>query len=92
MSGRKGNRSLTLQVSNAGNTIDPVGGDVVIRGPRGGRSSGISAVKILPGKRVSLELASLNGLRAGRYTAAVTLKQRGRNRLSVSRHFHIRGS
>ncbi|HEX5618005.1 MAG TPA: hypothetical protein VFX51_06270 [Solirubrobacteraceae bacterium] len=92
VSGRKGNRSLTLQVSNAGNTIDPVGGDVVIRGPRGGRSSGISAVKILPGKRVSLELASLDGLRGGRYTAAVTLKQRGRNRLSVSRHFHIPGS
>jgi len=92
VSGRKGNRSLTLQVSNAGNTIDPVGGDVVIRGPRGGRSTGISAVKILPGKRVSLELASLNGLRPGRYTAAVTLKQRGRNRLSVSRHFHVRGT
>ena len=92
VSGRKGNRALTLQVRNAGNTIDPVGGDVVIRGPRGGRSTGISAVKILPGKRVSLELASLNGLRAGRYTAAVTLKQRGRNRLSVTRHFHISGS
>jgi hypothetical protein len=92
VSGRKGNRALTLQVRNSGNTIDPVGGDVVIRGPRGGRSTGISAVKILPGKRVSLELASLNGLRAGRYTAAVTLKQRGRNRLSVTRHFRISGS
>jgi hypothetical protein len=92
VSGRKGNRSLTLQVRNNGNTIDPVGGDVVIRGPRGGRSTGIRAVKILPGKRVSLELASLKGLRAGRYTAAVTLKQRGRNRLSVTRHFHISGS
>jgi len=92
VSGGKGNRSLTLQVRNNGNTIDPVGGNVVIRGPRGGRSTGISAVKILPGKRVSLELASLNGLRAGRYTAAVTLKQRGRNRLSASRHFHISGS
>jgi hypothetical protein len=92
VSGRTGKRALTLQVSNAGNTIDPVGGDVVIRGPRGGRSTGISAVKILPGKRVSLELASLNGLRAGRYTASVTLQQRGRNRLSVTRHFHIRRS
>jgi hypothetical protein len=92
VSGRKGNRALTLQVRNAGNTIDPVGGDVVIRGPRGGRSTGISAVRILPGKRVSLELASLNGLRAGRYTAAVTLTQRGRNRLSVTRHLHIPGS
>jgi hypothetical protein len=92
VSGRKGNRALTLQVRNGGNTIDPVGGDVVIRGPRGGRSTGIGAVRILPGKRVSLELASLNGLRAGRYTAAITLKQRGRNRLSVTRHFHVRRS
>jgi hypothetical protein len=89
---RVSGRALTLQVRNAGNTIDPVGGDVVIRGPRGGRSTGISAVKILPGKRVSLELASLKGLRAGRYTASVTLQQRGRNRLSVTRHFHIRRS
>jgi hypothetical protein len=89
---RVSRRKLTLQVRNNGNTIDPVGGNVVIRGPRGGRSTGISAVKILPGKRVSLELASLNGLRAGRYTAAVTLRQRGRNRLSVTRHFHISGS
>jgi hypothetical protein len=89
---RVSGRTLTLEVRNAGNTIDPVGGDVVIRGPRGGRSRGIRGVGILPGKRVSLELASLNGLRAGRYTAAVTLTQRGRNRLSVTRHFHIRGS
>jgi hypothetical protein len=92
VSGRKGDRALTLQVRNAGNTIDPVGGDVVIRGPRGGRSTGIGAVRILPGKRVNLVLASLDGLRPGRYTAAVTLKQRRRNRVSVSRHFHIRGS
>jgi hypothetical protein len=85
-------RTLSLVVSNRGNTIDPVGGRVVVSGPRGGRSGGISAVKILPGKRVNVVLMSLRGLRAGRYTAAVTLRQRGRNRVSVSRHFHIRGS
>jgi hypothetical protein len=65
---------------------------VVVSGPRGGRSRGITGVKILPGKRVNLALMSIGGLRPGRYTAAVTLRQRGRNRVSVSRHFHIRGS
>jgi P pilus assembly chaperone PapD len=85
-------RTLSLAVSNRGNTIDPVGGRVVVSGPRGGRSGGIVAVKILPGKRVNVDLMSLRGLRPGRYTAAVTLRQRGKNRVSVSRHFHIRGS
>jgi hypothetical protein len=31
-------------------------------------------------------------LRPVRYRAAVTLEQRGRNRVSVTRHFRIRGS
>jgi hypothetical protein len=91
-SARVRGRTLALTVSNRGNTIDPVGGRVVVSGPRGGRSGGISAVKILPGKRVNVPLMSLRRLRPGGYTAAVTLRQRGRNRVSVSRHFHIRGS
>jgi hypothetical protein len=92
VSGRRGGRKLTLQVRNAGNTIDAVAGSVVVSGPRGGRSSGITGVKILPGKRVHLALMSLGGLRAGRYTASVTLTQGGRNRLSVTRHFRIKKS
>jgi hypothetical protein len=89
-SARVSGDSLALSVRNAGNTIDPVGGSVVVRGPRGGRSRGISGLRVLPGKRVNLPLMSLNGLRAGRYTAAVTLRQRGRNRVSVTRTFRIR--
>ena len=85
-----GGRGLTLDVRNLGNTIDPVGGDVFVSGPRGGRSSGIAATKILPGKSVHVRLLSLRGLRAGRYTAQVTLTQRGRNRVSVTRRFRIR--
>jgi hypothetical protein len=91
-SARVRGRTLSLAVSNRGNTIDPVGGRVVVSGPRGGRSSGITGVKILPGKRIDLALLSLGGLRPGRYKAAVTLRQRGRNRVSVTRHFQIRGS
>jgi hypothetical protein len=86
-----GARGLTLNVRNLGNTIDPVGGDVFVSGPRGGRSGGIAATKILPGKSVHLPLMSLRGLRPGRYAAQVTLTQRGRNRVSVTRHFRIGG-
>jgi hypothetical protein len=85
----QGGRGLTLNVRNLGNTIDPVGGEVFISSPRGGRSSGIAATKILPGKSVHVRLASLRGLKPGRYKAQVTLTQRGRNRVSVTRSFRI---
>jgi len=85
-----GGRGLTLDVRNLGNTIDPVGGEVVISGPRGGRSGEIAATKILPGKSVHMRLATLRGLKPGRYKAQVTLTQRGRNRVSVTRIFRIR--
>jgi hypothetical protein len=84
-------RQLSLAVRNRGNTIDAVGGSVSVSSPRGGRSGSITGVKILPGKGVRLPLISLNGLRAGRYTASVTLTQAGRNRVSVTRKFRISG-
>ena len=83
-------KQLSLSVRNGGNTIDPVGGTVSVSGPGGGRSATIAGVKILPGKGVRLPLLSIAGLRAGRYTASVTLTQAGRNRVSVTRKFRIR--
>ena len=88
--GRGSNRMLTVKVKNRGNTVDPVGGTVSITGPRGGRSGGISPTSIVPGKTVKLRLLSLSGMRKGRYTAAITLAQAGRNIVSVTRHFRIR--
>ena len=61
-----------------------------VSGAGGGRSGGITAVRILPGKSVDLRLLSLSGLRKGSYSASVTLTQAGRNRLSVTRRFRIR--
>ena len=90
VTGRGSNRALALRVRNRGNTIDPVGGSVSISGPGGGRSGTIPAKAILPGKRISLRLISLSGLRKGRYSASVTLTQAGRNRVSVTRRFRIR--
>lgn len=90
VTGRGSRRALTLAVRNRGNTVDPVGGTVEISGSRGGRSAGISPIRILPRKRINLRLASLSGLRRGRYRASVTLSQGGRNQASVSRRFRIR--
>jgi hypothetical protein len=90
VSGRGSNRALLLQVRNRGNTVDPVGGSVDLSGPGGGRSGSISSMRILPGKMVNLRVASLRGLRRGRYTASITLSQANRNMVSVSRSFRIR--
>jgi hypothetical protein len=88
--GRGSSRMLTVKVKNRGNTVDPVGGTVSISGPGGGRSGGIAPASIVPGKTVKLRLLSLSGMRKGRYTAAITLAQGGRNIVSVTRHFRIR--
>jgi len=90
VTGRGSKRALVLRVRNSGNTVDPVGGSVNVRGSGGGRSSGITAVRILPGKTVNVRLVGLSGLRKGSYTASVTLTQAGRNRISVTRRFRIR--
>jgi hypothetical protein len=87
--GRSGSM-LTVRVKNRGNTVDPVGGTVSISGPGGGRSGGIQPLSIVPGKTVKLKLLSLSGMRKGRYTAAITLAQGGRNIVSVTRSFRIR--
>ena len=84
VTGRGSRRALILQVRNRGNTIEPVGGSFDVSGSGGGRSGGISPMRVLPSKLVNLRLASLGGLRAGRYTASVTLSQ-GNRTSSASR-------
>lgn len=88
--GSGSSRMLVLRVKNRGNTVDPVGGTVSITGARGGRTGGINPQFIVPGKSIRLKALSLSGLRKGRYTAAITLSQAGRNIVSVTRSFRIR--
>jgi hypothetical protein len=82
-------RSVVLPVRNGGNTIDPVSGSVSVSGAGAGRSSALRSVRILPGKTVNFDLTARRGLRAGSYTAAVTLRQGGKT-TKVSRRFRIR--
>ena len=46
-----------------------------LKGPPGTKNASVKGTRILPGKSVALGLLSASGLRAGSYTATVTLKQ-----------------
>ena len=82
-------RAVILPVRNGGNTVDPVSGSVSISGGGSGRSGGLRSVRILPGKTVNFDLTARRGLRAGSYTATVTLRQGGKTR-KVTRRFRVR--
>ena len=81
--------AIVLPVRSTGNTAEPVTGTVRVRGPLGTRQGSIKSTRILPGKRVSLPLASTRGLTAGSYTATVSLRQ-GNKRFNVSKRITVR--
>ena len=74
-SGRGSSRELVLAVTNRGNTVQPVSGDVDLKGPLGTRSTHIRSVRILPRKTVEVSLGRTRGLTAGRYKASIELDQ-----------------
>jgi len=67
---------VTLAVTNSGNTTEPISGTVRLKGPLGTRQASVQGTRVLPGKSISLALASAKKLTAGSYTATVNLKQR----------------
>ena len=81
-------RAVILPVRSGGNTVDAVSGSVSISGGGSGRSGSLRSVRILPGKTVNFDLTARRGLRAGSYTATVTLRQGGKSR-KVTRRFRI---
>src|SRR5262249_49441038 len=82
-------KQLVLPVKNAGNTVVPVTGDITISGALGSRSGDVGSLRILPGKTVDVLLATVKNLKAGSYTAKVTLKQ-GTTTTKVSKKLRIK--
>jgi len=80
---------LTLRVTSRGNSVSPVGGDVRLKGPLGTRQGAIKSVRLLPGKTIALDVVSVKGLQAGRYTATVSLKQ-GTFRTTVTKKVTVK--
>jgi hypothetical protein len=81
-------RAVVLPLTNGGNTIDPISGDITVKGARGTLNDNIDDLRILPGKKVNLELAG--GLKSGSYSATVTLEQGGTKLLTAKRRFSVR--
>jgi hypothetical protein len=82
-------KQLALPVTNRGNTVKPVTGNVDFKGPLGTRNNGIASVRILPGKTVDVPLRSTKGLSPGAYKAKVELDQGGET-TTVSRNVRIK--
>lgn len=74
-------RTLALDVTNRGNTVDPVSADVTLREPRGTRSPTVRPVRILPGRTVRLLSTRL---RSRRYRVTAKLEQAGRRVVTVT--------
>jgi hypothetical protein len=89
VTGSGSSRAAVLTVRNRGNTVEPVAGTVRVTGPGTGRSGSVKSVRILPGKKVDVRLASASGLRAGAYKAVVKLTQGGQVRLNATRSFRV---
>jgi hypothetical protein len=79
VTGSGSKRAVVLGVRNAGNTIQPVTGNVRLKGALGTRQRTLAAVRVLPGKTVNLLLSSVSSLRTGSYTATVQLTQGGKS-------------
>lgn len=68
-------RALTLSVRNTGNTLDPVTGSVRLKSALGTKNASVTPIRIVPGKTVRLPLLSGSALKAGKYTATISLTQ-----------------
>jgi hypothetical protein len=69
--------TFVLPVRNVGNTIEPVSGTYRLSGPAS-RSGNFRSVSVVPGKLVTLGLASTRGFKKGRYAISASLSQGGK--------------
>jgi hypothetical protein len=81
-------KAVVLPVTNGGNTLDAISGQIKVKGARGTLNENVADLKILPGKKVNIVLAT--GLNKGSYNATVTLRQGGAKLLTAKRKFSVR--
>jgi hypothetical protein len=89
LAGKGAKKTLTLAVRNTGNTIAPVTGAVRLKGPTGTRNLSVKGTRVLPGKSITLGLASGRSLAAGKYTATVTLTQ-AKQKTTITKKITVR--
>jgi hypothetical protein len=79
------NHALLVATRSTGNTVDPITGTTTING----KNSTVSQTRIVPGHTVNVRLAALTGLKAGVYSAKITLKQ-GTRSFTATKSFRIK--
>ncbi|MDA0184202.1 hypothetical protein OJ997_28090 [Solirubrobacter phytolaccae] len=82
-------KTIVLPLRSQGNTNEAVSGTVRVKGALGTKNGSVKATRILPGKQVNIALASGKTLKAGSYTATVTLKQ-GTLRTTVTKKLRVK--
>jgi hypothetical protein len=85
--GRGDGRQLVMPVRNTGNTLDPIGGSVAIKGPTS-RTNTVKPIGIVPGQVVNLVGGSLKGFKKGSYSAVWSIRQ-GTKRYTARRSFRL---
>jgi hypothetical protein len=80
--------AAVLPIKNTGNTVDAVTGNVSVKTATGTKNLTVQAVKILPGNTVNISLGTK--LIKGTATAKITLNQRGKKALSLSKKFTVK--
>jgi hypothetical protein len=89
VTGRSGRHAILLPVRNVGNTVAPISGRVVLRGPSSERPNVLTPVRVVPRRLVTMTLGTYRGLlrgqRPGRYRVSITLSQSGRTILRTTR-------
>jgi len=81
-------KKLTLSLRNTGNTVEPVSGEVRLKGSTGTRRASVKSTRILPGKSIAIPLLSASRL-SGSYTATVSLKQ-GKFKTTLTKRIKVK--
>ncbi|MBE2316177.1 hypothetical protein DVA67_009335 [Solirubrobacter sp. CPCC 204708] len=80
--------TAVLPIKSTGNTLDPVSGTIAVKDSRGTRNLSVPATKILPGKTINVPLGTK--LQKGSATAKITLRQKGKVALSLTKKFTVK--
>lgn len=90
VSGNHSRGTVSLAVTNTGNTIAATAGSATVSGARGGANGSVSSIRVLPGATVDVPVLGLDGsLPAGGYTLSTSLTLAGHHVANVHKSFTL---
>lgn len=86
-SAKNRSKSAWTGIRNNGNTVDPISGTVLLKGPRGTVRHKLAGKRVLPGAIVDYKLGTLRGYPHGNYVASISLVQGAKRYKTIVRSF-----